>query len=508
MKKTVLKKVLLALVALMMVNYGCTKDDIEDITVADTSDSILEKSTSTLSIYENACGVKLDNTDKNNDDSKSRRRTLYHTYSADRLFTPEQAVDIKVFSDIGSITGSWSTFVDNAISSWNQTHIVNTCINLRRVYDIHSADIIIRDGPTAYASIPGHEFPSGHFGLEVPASDDNPVYMGTHHSNVYINTSFKYGSGSSAMDPTINQKRHIIVHELGHSLGFHHQSDEDFYFGGYLYNTIPGITFNESSIMFSGIVGNSNDSEILTPSDVQATDYVYDCDDGVFNDLDQPQSSITLFNIRPFCFSTDTFTARGNFSNVDGGATTIQLCFTENTGGLSGSQCVIQDGGFTGGNFTFENIDLNSIPGFTFNPSNTYTLSARIVGAGSTTTSDSIDLQFDDCDVSSCSLSDFNPITGPNSSYVDLDTGIYTVIYGYGAPYDTLSWDDIDTEYTLEFTVLNGLPNAGYVYTVNTLDNAIDINTVVTNTMSFAWTARIRSRNCSWSETFHIYPPW
>ncbi len=314
------------------------------------------------------------------------KTTPTYRYNPSRLFPIAFAGDfINIFTDLTTTLDGvpWGVYLNEVIADWNNT---GTCINLRLVQNVEAADIRVLD-----AIIADPHFPvATHFGREIDPMNILPGspsanLIGNYHSVVFINTGFNTGTPTFPEHPTPNQCRAIISHELGHALSFQHTSDPAF-------TPIPNIT-PINSIMDFGIP--SNQDNLLVPSDIAATQYLYDCENGVYNDPEPINTSVTLNEVEPFCYP-ETFNLSGIYSNPVFGATNLVLEIMEVTGGISGFQTVMQEP-FTGGVFSFSNVDLSTVPNFNFNPNSSYVLQVRMLGANPSV-SNIVTLPIEDCD--------------------------------------------------------------------------------------------------------------
>ena len=314
---------------------------------------------------------------------------------------------IRIYSELPGPTGfgtvgtTWDEAVDVAIVAWNG--IPDACVIFQRTTNPSLAHITVKDGTH-------RPLAQNHFGWAgVPSASGAPFHT------VWIN--MQYPSGGAVFNaPIANtsmvQKRNIIVHELGHCIGFEHSN----LLSG---NAIPGTGgFDANSIMRGGLAFEFN-TTVFSPFDIIAVRWLYGSGDCVNND--PPPASVTLNPVTPFCYPA-TFNASGTYSSSSPGAVTVSLQVMEITGGLAFYQ-TIATGQFSNGVFSFNNIDLNSIPGFNFNPNNPYLVQAVVTSPFSATSS-SQNLTYDDCSdpcVGGCNgLQDAIRIT------IDFTTGAYT----------------------------------------------------------------------------------
>lgn len=419
MTRTNLKTVLTILSLVILTSIGCSTDEVTELnTETITQKESLNQLVKNQDSHDHGCNIE----------NLQRGPSGYYKYDPLHLFPIAFDGDfINIFTDLTTTLEGvpWTVYLNEVIANYNST---DTCLNLRMVSTMEDADIRIMN---AIVADPNFAVQS-HFGRELDPSTILPqasggFHYGDYHSIIYINTNFNVGNTSPPTNPTPNQNRAILTHELGHALGFKHTNVIG-------YTAIPGLS-GTNSIMEAGIPSNAD--SFLTTTDVSAVQYLYDCETGVYNNQ-QNNASVTLNEITPFCFP-ELFSASGSFTNTSSLQTTIELQVQEVTGGLSGFT-TIAVGQFNGTLFNFQNLDLSSIANF--NSENPYVMQAVITGQNQVV-SNLVNIPFDDCSGGS----DCPEINAFTLSKPDVP---YAAIF---ANYRTeLSWPEIPGEqYTLTF---------------------------------------------------------
>ncbi|MDG5491812.1 zinc-dependent metalloprotease [Psychroserpens sp. SPM9] len=184
----------------------------------------------------------------------------------------------------------WLIPITNAISDWN-TVIDDSCLQFVLVNHAQNADIkIISDMDPESPDV----LPSNYLGRAgLPDSNMDPF------GYVYINLDF---TNTDTSPPSNNQMRNIIIHEIGHCVGFVH-TDQSSSTGGY--NPIPGTPINDpNSVMNAFIVGQN--SLGFSNYDAVAVDYLYG---GCTNIIINPITSIN--GPAQLCSGQATYTLTG-----------------------------------------------------------------------------------------------------------------------------------------------------------------------------------------------------
>lgn len=293
---------------------------------------------------------------------------------------------IRVFSTLPGPTGfggvgtTWDEAVDPALAAWNS--IPNACVIFQRTLDPNQADITIVNG----AALP---LGASYFGRS-----GQPLPSGAPFHTVWINMQYPNGTATTngaIANTSLIQKRNIIAHELGHCIGFKHT---DVGAG----NPVPGTASPDPHSLMRDNLDFEFNTTVFSFSDQVAVRFLYGSGNCVRTDP-PPSVSIDLDPIPAFCFPA-TFNASGTYNSGIQGATTIELQVMEITGGLSFWQTIAVSQP-TGGTFSFTNIDLGNVLGFTFNPNNPYNIRAAITNPGSAV-STTQNLAFDDCSTDPC----------------------------------------------------------------------------------------------------------
>jgi predicted Zn-dependent protease len=286
----------------------------------------------------------------------------------DQSLVADNKFPIKVFSHLpnnggaGGANGtSWSLAFNAAIGDWNNSNIRPTCGTVFvEVANASQADIVVIAPDT------GAFQESDHFFGWV----NGDPYCGNPWDEVWINTEFIYPSGDL---PTQRQMRNIVAHELGHAIGFKHIDSPDGI-------AIPfGSALDSLSIMHSSIINRDQGVSGLIQVDIDAVNHVYGCNSTV-NDNHVTTNFIEISETpsAPIC-PGDTFDIRGNFETCNGTTSeTIELYFAPTN--TSGAPLSNTSGTFNTVNnqFSFLNLTTANIPGY--NPNETYSVFARIVG--------------------------------------------------------------------------------------------------------------------------------
>lgn len=294
---------------------------------------------------------------------------------------------IWVFSTLPGATGfgnigtTWDEAVGSAMAAWNG--IPNACINFQRTLTPSQAHITVINGEAKPLA-------QNHFGWA-----GQPLPSGAPFHTVWINMQYPIGPASlngAIANTSFYQKRNIIAHELGHCIGFMHTDVLSA-------NPIPGTGATDPNSLMRDNLDFQHNMTAFSVFDEIAVRWLYGTGSCVRTDPPPPSAWITLDLITPFCFPA-TFNASGTYKGATRGVTTIELQVMEVTGG-PGFWQTIAVGQFTGGTYSFANLDLGNIAGFTFNPNSSYNIRAVITNPGSAVSA-SQSLVFDDCSNDPC----------------------------------------------------------------------------------------------------------
>ena len=291
---------------------------------------------------------------------------------------------INVFSELpfGPFDPSgndWGIAVQQAINAWNA--IPNSCITFQQVGNPAQAHIRIVDG----SQLGLQQWQFGWAG--------QPSAAGAPFHTIWINLQYPV-SAATPNGPIANttafQKRNIIAHELGHCIGFAHTDVNNG-------NAISGTLGTDPTSIMADNLNFLNNSTVISNMDQSALISLYgNAGNCMGSNNNPPLFNINLDPISVFCYP-NTFSVSGDYFSGLLGATTVQLSLRELTGGLSAFQPIAQ-GNFTNGSFAFNDIDLDNIPGFTFNPGSDYIARATMTNLSQGPVhSGTRDLIYDEC---------------------------------------------------------------------------------------------------------------
>ena len=155
----------------------------------------------------------------------------------------------------------WENAVTLAIQDWNDA---NSCLKLNRVSNINDADIkIISFTDDIEPLVIGTMTPESVFGWSEDPSNGRPGEW------IWINVNYQNANGPTTLD----DKRNIIGHEIGHNIGFRHTDQPN---GNLIIDDVAPL----NSIMHSGIL-DRDITGLITP-DKNACQALYaECDDTI-----------------------------------------------------------------------------------------------------------------------------------------------------------------------------------------------------------------------------------
>ncbi|WP_158269135.1 M57 family metalloprotease [Kordia periserrulae] len=258
---------------------------------------------------------------------------------SDELISGLNVQDITIYSEISTLTfgDPWNDAINNAIYEWNSS---NSCVNFRQISSPSNADITIRN--TTNSSLFGYaEFPVN--------GNTAPV--------LWINANYNNGNTSSS------DKTNILMHELGHALGFIHV-DQTSSVGGY--NPFLPSLSTQGSVMISGVSNILNRAPVLTTNDKLAVEYLYDPNNNCERSI--TTNSGTINGPSSICrnSSSSTYTWSGTGTIDDWTGTNLTLTnetgssvtVSTSSGSSSGTLQAIQNGNIVASKV----IQINSGP--------------------------------------------------------------------------------------------------------------------------------------------------